>query len=233
MSTVTMAPASTASRTLVGLCFIAMATVACLMPVHNDTWWHLRSGEEMIRTHRLLFVDHFSSTANGAFFWNHSWLSQVVFYLIFSTAGLAGVTALCAALVIGAWVLVWRLMRGDTAIRLALLAVAVSSATTIWSVRPQAFSIFLLALTVWLLSADRWPVMPVAMALWAKLHAGFAIGIVVLAGWVVEALLNDRRKLLRRVLAAAASTAATLLTPLGASNWKELIASMGRSRANQ
>jgi hypothetical protein len=230
---VPVVPRSTTTQILVGLSYIALATLACVMPVHNDTWWHLRSGEEMVRTHHLLFVDHFSSTAQGAFFWNHSWLSQVIFYLIFSVAGLAGVTALCAALVIGAWVLVWRLMRGDTAIRLVLLALAVSSATTIWSVRPQAFSVFLLALTVWLLCADRWQVMPLVMALWANLHAGFAIGIVVLAAWVVDALLNDRPRLARRMLAATAATAATLITPLGVANWKELIASMGRSRANQ
>jgi len=223
----------TPTQALVGFAYIALAILACLMPVHNDTWWHLRSGEEMVRTHSLLFVDRYSSTANGAFFWNHSWLSQIIFYLLFSVGGLAAVTALCATLVVAAWGLVWRLMRGDTATRLILFAVALSSATTVWSVRPQAFSIFLLALTAWLLSNDRWRAMPFVMALWANLHAGFAIGIVVLAAWVAEALLRDRRRLAKRILAAAAATAATVITPLGLTNWKELIASMGRSRVNQ
>src|SRR5262245_55826505 len=70
----------TNEESLVGLVFLALAVVACLMPTHNDTWWHLRSGQEMIRTRALLFEDRFSFTAYGGFFWNHSWLSQLVFY---------------------------------------------------------------------------------------------------------------------------------------------------------
>src|SRR5689334_24065515 len=32
------------SRFRLGLLFVAIASTACLMPVQNDTWWHLREG---------------------------------------------------------------------------------------------------------------------------------------------------------------------------------------------
>ena len=64
------------------LAFIALGIVACLMPAHNDTWWHLRTGYETLRDHAPLFTDRFSFTAYGNFFWNHSWLAQAVFYLL-------------------------------------------------------------------------------------------------------------------------------------------------------
>ena len=78
--------------------------MACLSPVQSDSWWHLRYGEEMFRSHRLLFVDTFSSTMFGQFFWNHSWLSQIIFYAVYRAGGLL-LTAL-AALITTAWLLI-------------------------------------------------------------------------------------------------------------------------------
>jgi len=61
-------------RLLTTAVFSALALLACAMPVHNDTWWHLRGGLETLNG-RSPFVDHFSWTVAGGFFWNHSWLS--------------------------------------------------------------------------------------------------------------------------------------------------------------
>src|SRR4051812_28747198 len=89
------------------LFFVAIATLACLSPVQNDTWWHLRSGQLMFRSHTLLFTDEFSFTARGQFFWNHSWLSQLLFYPLFRIGGLGLLTAACAALIVAAWAVTW------------------------------------------------------------------------------------------------------------------------------
>src|SRR3954454_1769773 len=103
------------------LLFVAIATLACLSPVQNDTWWHLRSGQEMFRTHQLLFTDRFSFTARGEFFWNHSWFSQLLFYALFRIGGLGLLTAACAAAIVAAWLVTWSMMRGAFADRLLLI----------------------------------------------------------------------------------------------------------------
>ena len=223
----------TVEESLVGLAFVALATLAFLMPTHNDTWWHLRSGQEMVRTHALLFDDRFSFTAHGSFFWNHSWLSQLLFYAVFAIGGLPLLTTACAILVVVAWALVWRLMRGDIVTRTVFFAIALSSATSIWSVRPQVFSIVLLPVVVRLAMEDRWRLIVPVMAVWANLHAGFAMGLAVLGAAVLAALIVDRNRLLIRIVGTAAAATATLINPMGARNWVELFRSTGRSRANQ
>jgi hypothetical protein len=223
----------TVEESLVGIAFLGVAVLACLMPTHNDTWWHLRSGQEMFRTHSLLFQDRFSFTAYGTFFWNHSWLSQLVFYPLYVIGGMPLLTAFCALLVTTAWVLIWRLMRGDIVTKLLLFAVAISGSTSIWSVRPQVFSIVLLPVITKLAMEDRWHLIVPILLVWANLHAGFAMGLVVLGASVIAALIADRDKLRTRTIGSAAAIAVTLINPIGVTNWLELGRSMARSRANQ
>ncbi len=218
---------------LVGAAFLGLTALACLMPVHNDTWWHLRSGQEMVQSRALLFTDRFSFTAANSFFWNHSWLAQIIFYGVFTVGGLPALTAFCAVLAVAAWAVQWRMTHGDVATRLIVLGIALSSATAIWSVRPQVFSIVLLTIAAKLAAEDRWAVLAVLMVLWANLHAGFAMGLVIAIAACVAALISDRDRLLGRVLGTTACAAATLITPLGTTNWTEMFASMARSRANQ
>jgi hypothetical protein len=114
-----------------------------------------------------------------------------------------------------------------------LFALACSASTTIWSVRPQVFSIMLLPLVAILVARDRLWVIPPTIALWANLHAGVAMGLVVVLASVVTAAIKDRDRLLPRALCFAASLAATLATPLGFRSWSELVASIARSSANR
>ncbi len=214
------------------LAFLALGVVACLMPVHNDTWWHLRTGYETLRDHEPLLTDRFSYTAYGHFFWNHSWVSQSLFYLLFSIGGLPILTAFCAALILAAWALVWRQMQGPVDMRIVLFALASAGATTIWSVRPQVFSIVMLPLIAILVARDRWWLIPPAIAFWANLHAGVAMGLVVV-GASVAAAFWDHDRLLPRTACFVASVVATLVTPLGARSWTELVASIARSSANR
>ena len=214
------------------LLFVAIGTLACLSPVQNDTWWHLRSGQEMFRTHTLLFEDRFSYTASGQFFWNHSWLSQLAFYALYRVGGLPLLTGVCASAILGAWMVTWSSMRGPLTDRLMLAGLALSSATLTWSVRPQAFSLLLVPVVVWLASEDRWRALLPLFALWANLHAGFVLGLVLVASTVATALIWDRSRFLRRAGWAALCAAVTLATPLGIRNWTEVLASTARSRAN-
>ena len=70
----------TFDRLVVALLFLAIFAIGCLMPAQNDTWWHLRAGQEMWRRHSLLFTETFSFTAAGAPWPNHEWLTQLGFY---------------------------------------------------------------------------------------------------------------------------------------------------------
>lgn len=210
--------------------FAGLAILAAAMPVHNDTWWHLRSGLETL-SGRSPFVDHFSWTVAGGFFWNHSWLSQVAFSAIHAVGGLPLLTATSAAAVVLTWWLVWRHCGGDVTERLVLLVAALPIITSTWSVRPQ-IAVVLLPVTVALVAQSRALPAAAVMALWANLHAGFILGIIVLAAGVVAAVVYERSVLRARTTTAVAGLAATFLTPLGWVNWREIVLSLARSKAN-
>ncbi len=211
---------------------VGIATLACLSPVQNDTWWHLRSGQEMARAHTWLFEDRFSSTAYGQFFWNQSWLSQLIFYGLFLVGGLPLLTLVCATAIVTAWAILWRLVHGPFTDRLLLVAAALASATATWSIRPQAFSVLLTMIVVSRATTDRWRALPWLFLLWANLHAGFVMGLALLIATVLSALVRDRNRFWTRAWWTAACGLATLVTPLGVRNWTEIVASMMRSRAN-
>jgi hypothetical protein len=220
----------TFDRLLTTLLFIAIGVAACLMPAQNDTWWQLRAGREMWRTHGVLLQDTFSHTAAGAFWPNHEWLSQSILYAIYAAGGLPLLTLFSAAAVIGAWAIVWRLTPGAARTRLLLVIFVVVSACGTWSPRPQVLSLLLTMITIWLLTARRYAWLPAVFLLWANLHGAVLLGIWLLAAAIPAAYLEDKAACKRLAVAAVLSLAATFATPLGAHFWIDIIASLGRIR---
>jgi hypothetical protein len=226
-------PALSSHQLILVLAGATVAVIACLSPVHNDTWWHLAYGREMATSGGWAQVDRFSYTAAGAPFPNHQWLSQRLFYIIHEVGGMPLLTSVCAALLVTGWTLAWTLAKGGLADRLLIMSAAIAGSTLIWSIRPQVVAVALLPLTIKLLVARRTAWLPVVMCLWANLHGSVLLGLIVSGVWTaVTTYAGDRhRRPLRRAF--IASVAATFLTPLGAGYWPAVVASLARSRANQ
>jgi hypothetical protein len=220
----------TFDRLLTTLVFLAIGLAALLMPAQNDTWWQLRAGQEMWLTRHVLLQDTFSHTVYGAYWPNHEWLSQVLLYRVYATGGLPFLTIVAATAVIAAWVLVWRLTPGSTRSRFLLTSLAIVSATTIWSPRPQVLSLLLLALTITLLSVRRYFWLPAVFLLWANLHGAVVMGVLVLAAALMATLLEDRKAFPRLAFASVCCLLATLATPLGLTFWTEIPKSLARIR---
>jgi hypothetical protein len=208
--------------------------VACLMPMQNDTWWHLRAGQEMWARRFVMMFDEFSFTTAGASWPNHEWLSEVVFYGIYRLGGLPALTFLAAALVTAAVVLSWRLMAGTPTQRFLLLAVALTSVVQVWTVRPHVFTLVLFMVVVHLLVRGRyWPI-PLLFVPWANLHGGVALGLVALAGATAGRFYLSRFSgIAPLVLVSCASFAATFLTPLGGGLWWTIPESVEKSTLNR
>jgi hypothetical protein len=218
---------------LVRLTWIGITVIACLMPVHNDTWWHLRAGYEMLQTKSVLLTDIFSHSVFGTYWPNNGWLGQVVFASIHAIGGLPLLTALCAASVTAGLWLTYLCIPGDAIRRLMLLAAVMTGVPLTWAVRPQVFSLLLLGATVFLVRTRRWLLLPPLFLAWSNLHSAVGLGLAVLAGSVVGHLMTSRRVPARLAAAVALSGAATLCTPQGLDYWPGIAESMTRSRANQ
>lgn len=185
------------------LVFVLMSVVFVLAarPVSDpDFWWHLRAGKLIWETRAVPHADVFSATFAGREWVAHEWLSEVLMYLVHQSLGYAGLVV-CFALVISAamWIAYRRCAaaaRHPYVAGFALLLGALAASPT-WGARPQMFSFLFAAVFLALLddyAAGRsrravWWLVPLT-ALWANMHAGFALGLALVALTVVGLFLD-------------------------------------------
>ena len=81
---------------------LPLLVLACLVALTpHDYWWYLRLGQDILRAGSVPLVDHYSFTHAGDPIIYKSWLSSVVFWMVYSWGGIS-LTFLLRALVIAA-----------------------------------------------------------------------------------------------------------------------------------
>lgn len=204
------------------LLFLGIAVAACLMPAQSDTFWQLRAGQEMLATGRVLLEDTFTYTVRGAYWPNHEWLSQVLFYLLYALGGMPLLTGFAAALVVLSWVCAWRLMHGPVAMRIGLVLLLVAPSARLWSLRPQLVTVLFLCVMCLLVQQRRTRLVPLLLVLWANFHGGVMLGLAALGGALVGTVWVDRTQWRSAAMTLAAGAAAVCATPLGLTVWTEI-----------
>lgn len=193
----------------------------------GDSFWHLAAGKWIIAHRAVPHADPFSYSFAGASWMAHEWLSEVLMAASFRAGGWSGVvvlTAIAAALTfyqlghhLGRWL--------STGPSLLLLLLAASCIAPNLLARPHILA--LPVLEIWVAGlfiarslgrAPSWHLLPV-MCLWANLHGGFILGLLLVMPLALEAALMEptawRRILVRWGGFLLAATAAALLTPHG------------------
>ncbi len=177
--------------------FVAIFAMAARAPADTDTWWHLQAGHVTVTGGHILQTDVFSHTRQGQPWVNHSWLSQVILYLLFRSAGYAGLGVFQAVVVTATFAFVYAQMEGDVFSRAFILVLAAAASSVIWIARPQLLSFLLTAVLCYLLYLYKWRglnrlwLLPPLFVLWVNLHAGYALGFMALAGFVAGETLNN------------------------------------------
>jgi len=181
----------------------------------TDFWWHLKTGQYIVTRHRLPTPDPFAYTTASAppvspgeaavrrFNLTHEWLSQAVWYLVYSAGGFPAVvlwkalllTVLCA---LTGWV-AWR-RSGSRLWGIAAALAAGSLAIDFDHDRPGILSyVFTAAFLAIFESRRRLWLLPVLAPIWANCHGGFFLGWIVCGAYAAESLLR-RAPDTRRVL---------------------------------
>jgi len=203
----------------------------------GDIGWHIRNGEEILRTLTVPRTDPFSFTRYAQPWISFEWLSDAVFGWAHAHAGLTGVAVLAHLLFALTFVLLFRRLLADAghvvlALALTLLAAAASSIHLL--ARPHLFT--LLAAVVWSMVLDRvtregrprflWWCLPL-MLVWVNVHGGFYVGLALAAIYAAGHLLTamttrdpDLAAAARRLarayaLALGGCLAVTLVNPYG------------------
>src|SRR5688572_890601 len=164
----------------------------------TDYWQHLARGGLVAREGAVVSVDRFTYTAAGAPLVDNNWLTQLLYHALHAGGGIALVQSVNALVLAGAMAgLVGLCHRASRSTGIAATA-GVLAFFGLWPtflIRPQSFSVLLfVALYALLLASPRRPrllfLVPPMMALWANVHGGFAVGLVLLSVFALAATLE-------------------------------------------
>src|SRR5581483_8169077 len=180
------------ARLFTAILFVALFTMSVREISDPDFWWHLRTGQYIVETGTIPHTDPFAFTAQGKEWVTHEWLSEVIIYALYRVGELALLTLVFAGIITLALGLVyWRSVGRPYLAWFALLLGALATAPT-WGVRPQMISLLLMSVFLVLLdfygAKDDWRFLvplPILTALWVNLHSGYALGLVVIGGYLI------------------------------------------------
>lgn len=224
--------------------FVLLAAVIAdsLQFADTDLWGHVRFGQVMLRTGHLIHADIFSYSASGRRWIDHEWLSEVIMALFYDAMGVVGLKLmkfLCASTII----VLLSTGVGETgavpALQFGVLLAAAFGLQLQIQFRPQLFDYIFLSALLALFARARsrgraplWLALPMMM-LWANLHGGFFIGIVVLGVYAGATGLLDVwqgrgvSRGLRLGLLALACLLVTLINPYGIGEWRIVAHTLG------
>jgi hypothetical protein len=218
---------------------LAMGAGAMVPRLLRDagTGWHIRNGELILQTRQITRTDPFSAQMHAPTWYAWEWLYDAGIAAVHKKAGLNGVVWITAIVVAATFFLTLRftLRRGASLpIALVLTMLAFSTAAIHLFARPHVVG--WLFTVVWFealdagergaLRGNRIFLLPPLMLLWANVHGGFPIGIVLCVVFLVGGAIawrkqSDERRIrtgkwLSRLAAATGlSLLATFINPYG------------------
>jgi hypothetical protein len=199
-----------------------------------DTYWQIAIGQWMVDHRAVPWTDTYSFTMQGQPWISTQWLAQVIYSQVYAWFGWAGPVALAALAIALAYMLLTRFLvrhLGDVPVMI-LLPVSFLMALPHLYARPHVLALpVMVAWVAALLSAaERRETPPfvvvVLMTLWANLHGGFVLGLMLIGPIALDALLNvdapaRLRLLVRWFVFGVVALAASCVTPYG---WNSLLA---------
>lgn len=158
-----------------------------------DTYWQLKTGEVIVKE-GLPFYDVFSYTAQGERWVVHEWLSNALFYLIYTVN--PNLLLIFKGLIIAlAFFLLTLVVLEEVALAPVLgVILSATCARVFFDVRPQIFTYFFLALLLLLLKKNWIHYLPFVFLLWCNLHSGFMLGLLVFFLYVGEKLWREETR---------------------------------------
>lgn len=216
--------------TIVYVFFLGMGDMMLRDP---DTPWQIRVGQWILEHRALPYNDVYSFTRAGEAWISSSWLSQILFALAYEPSNWAGPVIL-TSLAIGATAAIFVYLLEPylaPAHAFLLLTPLLAMSAGHFFARPHmlALPVMLAFVGGLLAAADRraappWLLLPL-MALWANLHGGFVMGLVLIGPIGLDAIAAADREVrfalaLRWALFGLAALAASCCTPYG---WETLL----------
>ena len=167
---------------LVGRVFYEARNVS----IGPELWWHIKVGQDLLRTHHFPTTDTYSWTVTGHPWMAYEWLGEIVFALVSRAGGVVALDAFLFALSSTIMLLLYffastRAKNSKAGFVSALILCSLAFAN--FTARPQMFGYLFLVLTLIVMEKFRqgvsWPLwtLPLIFLAWVNMHGSFIIGI--------------------------------------------------------
>jgi hypothetical protein len=214
------------------LLFVAIFSLAAVPPLDPDLWWHLANGRLMVGTLAIPHVDVYSFSAAGQPWIVHEWLADLGMYGLYGLGGFPLLVAVFAAMATAAaGCLFWLLRRSGLQATVAVIMTLVGAlaGSTAWGARPQLLNplltgLLLIGLVIYRDGRLRAWLLPPFIWLWANLHSGFMVGLIISALFLAAEAFDSwrrargsmpRHRIKALGTAVAASAVLSLVNPFG------------------
>lgn len=160
--------------------------------IDPDLFWHLRTGDVIVHD-GIPREDIFSFTVLGDEWITHEWLSQVLAWFAYNLGGLVGVAVFFGVVGLICLFFVYRTVAGGPLLKALLTVFVFRVAIVSFGARVQLFTLTFAAVFVWLVERVRrgeasskslWLAVPMTLV-WANLHSGFLLGVIILGTYTV------------------------------------------------
>lgn len=148
-----------------------------------DIWLHLKTGEYIVQHKTVPRIDIFSSTVENKSWIDHSWLVQVIFYLVFQFGTADNLIFLSALIVTFAFLfLFFSAYKGREYLTLSIgiLFITILASKLRFNIRPENFSILFFSLYLFILRRllrKNWLfLLPLIQLIWVNSHGFFILG---------------------------------------------------------
>jgi len=171
-----------------------------------DIWLHLKTGEFIAQNKIIPSTDIFSFTMQGKPWLDHSWLFQLVSYMVYSRWQLDALIFLQCLLIILSFLVLFLMGYGmiKSYLEAAIFVIITAFASiTRFNIRPDIFSLFFFTLYLYLLRLHInkrviWFLVPVQV-LWVNFHGYFFLGPLLIFFFIIAEFMRRKLKFLPRL----------------------------------
>jgi hypothetical protein len=181
-------------------CYAFLIHINYVLLADPDTWWHIKTGQDILTSRHLPIVDSYSYTFAGQPWIAKEWLSQVLFALSYNIAGWNGVVWLAAFAIACALTALYFEIARSLNPPLAVVATIFITLFTVpvFVARPHIFTFvvaIIFASRLWRAAYDQrapefWLLLLVT--LWTNLHGSFTLAFII-AGFTFFAMVENNR----------------------------------------
>lgn len=172
-------------RLILALLAVATFLLGCVPLTDTDLWWHLKTGEWILETGQVPYVDLYTFTHPHQPWIDLHWGFQVLFATVHRFGGVNALVLLNALVLTTATVVGWFITPPSSSVRWHVLVWALAAISLNGrSARPEIFSLLFLAIWLWVMERweqqPRWTwILPALQVLWVNMHGLFILGLVV------------------------------------------------------